>query len=86
METFKMELERILGCAFSEKLIFPQTKGGTTEVGFLLVLYRITFGIQVFPLSSTCLDLRRLAYTGLAQLLIACNPGFPVVVDLPRLA
>ena len=29
--------------------IFPQTKGGTTGVGFLLGFYRITFVGQDFP-------------------------------------
>ena len=43
-------------------MVFPQTKGGTTEVGFLLVSYRITFEEQdFFPSSPTCLDLPRLA-------------------------
>ena len=28
--------------------IIPQTKGGTTGVGFLFIFYRITFGDQVF--------------------------------------
>ena len=36
-------------------------KGGTTGVGFLLVLYRITFVDQDFLSPPTCLDLPRLA-------------------------
>ena len=36
-------------------------KGGTTGVGFLLSLYRITFACQDFPSPATCLDLPRLA-------------------------
>ena len=55
-------------------------------MGFLLVLYRITFGGQDFPSPLTCLDLPRLAYTCLALLPIACIPGFLVAADLPRLA
>ena len=42
-------------------VIIPQTKGGTTGVGFLLILYRITFAHQDFPSPPTCLDLPRLA-------------------------
>ena len=45
-----------------ENTFIPQTKGGTTEVGFLLVFYRSTFAMQdFFPLPPTCLDLPRLA-------------------------
>ena len=42
-------------------IFIPQTKGGTTGVGFLLRLYRITFVRQDFPSPPTCLDLPRLA-------------------------
>ena len=41
--------------------LFPQTKGGTTGVGFLLALYRITFVDQDLPSWPACLDLPRLA-------------------------
>ena len=60
-------------------LFIPQTKGGTTGVGFLLILYRITFVNQDFPSSATCLDLPTLASTCLAQLPIVWMSGFFVV-------
>ena len=41
--------------------IYSPNKGGTTGVGFLLALYRITFVHQDFPSPPTCLDLPRLA-------------------------
>ena len=67
---------------------FPQTKGGTTEVGFLLLFYRITFGFQDL-LSWTCLDLR-VFQDSLSPCLdlprLACIPGIAVVAYLPGLA
>ena len=42
-------------------IIYRITFGGTTEGGFLLVFYRITFVDQDFPSPPTCLDLPRLA-------------------------
>ena len=54
-------LRAVSGLATFLQILYSPNKGGTTGVGFLLTLYRITFARQDLPLPPTCLDLPRLA-------------------------